>query len=54
MKFFLLMNVKVPTTVGISTIMNRKNRIVDLSDSENAEFLDIITFMSIKISAQLS
>ena len=34
MKFFLLINVKTPTTVGILTFMNRKNAILGLSESE--------------------
>ena len=31
MKFFLLMNVKMPTIVGILTFMSGKNSILDLS-----------------------
>ena len=34
MKFFLLINVKMPTTVGILTLMNRKNSIFGLSEPE--------------------
>ena len=34
MKFFLLINVKMPTIVGILTFMNRKNSILGLSESE--------------------
>ena len=30
MKFFLLINVKMPTTVGILTLMSRKNSILGL------------------------
>ena len=41
MKFFLFINVKMPTTVGILTLMSRKNSILGLSESEKAEFLDI-------------
>ena len=34
MKFFLLINVKMPTIVGISTFMSRKNSNLDLSKPE--------------------
>ena len=34
MKFFLLVNVKMPTIVGILTFMNRKNSILRLSEPE--------------------
>ena len=34
MKFFLLINVKMPTIVGILTFMSRKNSILCFSDSE--------------------
>ena len=47
MKFFLLINVKMPTIVGILTFMSRKNSILSLSEPENAEFLDIFILMSI-------
>ena len=45
--FFLLINVEMPTTVGILTFMSRKNSIFGLSESEKAEFLDIFILMSI-------
>ena len=32
MKFFLLINVKMPTNVGILTFMNRKNSILGLPE----------------------
>ena len=32
MEFFLLINVKMPTTVGILTFMDRKNSILGLSE----------------------
>ena len=32
MKFFLLVNVKMPTIVGILTFMSRKNSILGLSE----------------------
>ena len=57
MKFFLLINVKMPTTVGILTFMSttvgilrfmsRKNSILGLSEPKNVEFLDIFILMSI-------
>ena len=34
MKFFLLINVKMPTIVGILTFMSRKNSILGLTESE--------------------
>ena len=34
MKFFLLINVKMPTTVDILTFMRRKNNILGLSEPE--------------------
>ena len=43
MKFFLLINVKMPTMVGIFTFMSGKNSILGLSQPEKkAEFLDIL------------
>ena len=47
MKFFLLINVKMPTIVGILTFMSKKNSIIGLSEPEKAVFLDIFIFMSI-------
>ena len=32
MKLFMLINVKMPTTVGILTFMSRKNRILGVSE----------------------
>ena len=34
MNFFLLINVKIPTVVGILTFMSRKNSILGLYDPE--------------------
>ena len=34
MKFFLLINVKMPTIVGILTFMSRKNSLLHLSEPE--------------------
>ena len=54
MKFFLLINVKMPTVVGILTFMNRKNSILGLSEPKKAEFLDIFyTYEHFKFHAQL-
>ena len=41
MKFFLLINVEMPTIVGILTFMGRKNSNLDFSEPEKAEFLGI-------------
>ena len=46
MNIFLLMNVDMPTSVGISTFMSRKNSILGLSSLKKAEFLDIFILMS--------
>ena len=35
MKFFLLINVKMPTIVGISAFMSRKNSILGFSEHKN-------------------
>ena len=48
MKFFLLLNVKMPTVVGILTLVSRKNSILGLSEGKKtAEFLDSFILMSI-------
>ena len=39
MKVFLLINVKMPTIVGILTFMSRKNSILGVSESKKARFL---------------
>ena len=44
---FLLINVKIPTIVGILTFMSRENSILGYSKPENAEFLYIFILMSI-------
>ena len=52
MKFFLL--IKMPTIVRTLTFMSMKNSILDSSDSEKAEFLDILyTYEHLKFHAQL-
>ena len=47
MKFFLLINVKMPTIVGILTFMSGKNSILGLSEPQKAENLDVFILMSI-------
>ena len=47
MKFFQLINIKMPTVVGILTFMTRKNSISGLPEPKKAEFLDIFILMSI-------
>ena len=47
MKFFLPINVKMSTTVGILTFMSGKDSILGLSEPKLAEFLDIFILMSI-------
>ena len=45
MEFFLFINVKMPTIIGINcwhfNIYGQENSILGLSEPENAEFLDI-------------
>ena len=46
-EIFLLIDVKMPTIVGILTFMSKKNSILSLSEPEkNAEFVDIVILMS--------
>ena len=47
MKFFMLINVKLPTIVGILTFISVKNSILGLSEHKTTEFLDIFILMSI-------
>ena len=55
MKFFLLINVKMPTTVGILTFMIGKNSILGLTEPYKAKFLDFFyTYEHFKFQAQLS
>ena len=56
MKFFLLINVEMPTIVGISTFKGRKNSSLGLSEPENAYFLVCLYLCASKISysAELS
>ena len=46
-EIFLLINVKMPTIVGILTLMSGKNSIQGLSEPKKAEFLYIYILMSI-------
>ena len=43
MRFFLLINVKMPTFVGTLTFMSRKYSIHGYLSLKNAEFLDILS-----------
>ena len=55
MKFFLLINVKMPTIVGILTFMSRKKSILGSSETTKAEFfLYYYTYEHLKYHAQLS
>ena len=47
LKFYLLINVKMATLVGILTFMSGKNNIVGLFEPKNAEFLGIFILTSI-------
>ena len=50
MKFFLLINVKIPTMVGILTFVSGKRTILGLSEPTKAKFLDILYIFVFKIS----
>ena len=55
MRFFLLINVKIPTIVGIVTFMSRKNRIPGSSElGERLNFLICFTYEHLKFHAQMS
>ena len=55
MKFFVLINIKMPAIVGILTFISAKNSILGLSEHKKAEFLDILyTYEHLKCHAQLS
>ena len=54
-KFFLFINVKMSTIVGILTIMNRKNSILDLSEPKKCwVYWYFYTYEHLKFHAQLS
>ena len=52
MKFFLSINVKMPTIVGILAFMSGKNSILGLPEPKTAEFLDMFhTYEHLKFHA---
>ena len=54
-KFFPLINVKMPTIVGILTFMNMKNNIISLAELKKCWiFCDFYTYEHLKFHAQLS
>ena len=55
MKFFLLINVKMPTIVGILTCMSRKNNILGLTEPKKSRISwYFYTYEHLKSHAQLS
>ena len=56
MKYFLIINVEMPTFVGILTFMREKNSILGLSEPKKAKFPDIYTctYVHLKFHAKLS
>ena len=55
MNFFLLINVEMPTIVGILTFMNGKNSILCLSELKKSQKnLYFYTYVHLKFHAQLS
>ena len=55
MKFFLLINVEMPTIVGILTFMSRKNSILGLCEPEKCLVSKYFyTYEHLKFYAQLS
>ena len=54
--FFQLINVEMPTAIGISTFMSRINSILGLSEPEKDDFFTFIYLCAFKIScsAELS
>ena len=47
LKFFLVINVKMPTTVGILTLVSGKNSILGLSEPKKSLISYILTLISI-------
>ena len=47
MNFFMLINVKMPTTVGILILIRRKNSILGLPEPKKVAFFDIFILMNI-------
>ena len=55
MNFFLLINVKMPTIVGILTFMSGENSVLCLSEPKKAEFLGYFyTYEHLKCSTELT
>ena len=55
MKFFMLINIKMPTVVGILTFMSGKNSILCLSEPEKSQSSEYFyTYEHLKFHAQLS
>ena len=52
MKFFLLINVKSPTIIGILTFISRKNNILGLSEPKKPYLF--YTYLHLNFHAQLS
>ena len=53
-EIFSAINVKMPTTVGILTVISRKNSILGLSELEKAKkILYVHTYEHLKLHAQL-
>ena len=53
MQFFLLINVKMPTIVGILTFMSKENNIIGLSEPEKKQNFLIFLF-EISCSAEIA
>ena len=53
MKFFLLINIKMPTMVSILTLMSKKNSILCLSEPKNRPILDIFSSPEPKAPGEL-
>ena len=50
---FLLINVKMPTIVGILTFRSGKNSILGLSEPKKNNFLDFLYLCAFKISCSI-
>ena len=44
---FLLINIKMPSILGISTFMDRKTSILGLSEPDKNKYIDIFMFLNI-------
>ena len=53
MKFVLLINVKVPTIVGILTFMSGKNSILSVSEPVKSRFFIFLYLCAFKISCSI-